>query len=122
MKKHPDSHHAIASGLNRKLREVPIIGGKDKGDPLNTRESRTKARKKANEEVTTNAISTGNIDTYDPLLSARPLDRRFVKMLQRLGPDTRANKAVRQRIIMAWERLHGPAGMAADQAGTSGDA
>lgn len=107
-KKSSVSHHAIASGINAELNAaIGILGGKDEGDPLKTRQSRTKARK-ANEEVTTNAISTGNIATYDPVLSGRPMDPRLKRMLDSMnGAETPAKKAVRDRVIMSWNRLHG---------------
>ena len=127
MKKHPDSHHATASGLNAALRlAAQIIGGKDKGSSLKGRGSRTKARKESNrmttEEVAANAISTGNVATFDPLLATRPIDPRLQRMLDSLdGAETPAKKAVKERVIMAWNRLHGARAMATDQ-GTSGDA
>lgn len=126
--KKPDSdksHHAIASRINRALRELAqILGGKDSGGSLKGRSSRTAARKEANmaEEVAANAIGTGNVAGFDPLLATRPMDPRLQRMLDSLdGPETPAKKAVKERVIMAWNRLHGARAMATDQ-GTSGDA
>lgn len=71
-----------------------------------------------NEEVAANAIGPGNIATFDPLMSIRPMDPRLQRMLDSLdGPETAAKKAVKNRVIMAWNRLRA---IATDQ-GTSGD-
>lgn len=121
-----NKHGATLSALNSSLREIdPTIDrpGANGGKVTQAAaRNRKKARRRTNEEVAANAIGGGNIATFDPLLAARPIDPRLQRMLDSLdGPETAAKKAVRERVIMAWNRLHGARAMATDQ-GTSGDA
>lgn len=118
-----NKYAVILSALNTFFRDrKPVIKSKGKNEGTSQNGAKSRADARLAEEMVTNAISTGNIATYDPLLSARPLDPRLEKMLQSLdGGDSPAKEAVKKRIIMAWNRLHGARAMAADQ-GTSGDA